>query len=114
VYSAMTDSVTTELALQDTYYADITLDRDFLSLPGMGKLITDQDLQERDRIGRTLAFMARLLQDGWTTEARAIATERETAVHFDPATQMATVFATADHETPYAHFMRASSNPENC
>jgi cyanophycinase len=114
VYSAITESVTAELALQDPYYADITLDRNFLSLPGLSNIITDQHLQERDRIGRTLAFMARLLQDGWTTEARAIAADRETAVHFDPATHMATVFATTDHETPYAYFMRSSSTPEQC
>jgi len=114
VYSAMTESVTTELALQDPYYADITLDRNFLNLPGMHNIITDQHLQERNRIGRTLAFMARLLQDGWTTEARAIAADRETAVHFNPATNMATVFATADHETPYAYFMRSAKAPEHC
>jgi cyanophycinase len=114
VYSAMTASVTTESSLQDPYYADITLDRNFLNLPGMSNIITDQHLQERDRIGRTLAFMARLLQDGWSSEARAIAADRETAVHYDPATHLATVFATADHETPYAWFMRSSSTPEQC
>ncbi len=114
VYSAMLESATAESSLKDPYYADITLDRDFLSLPGMSNIITDQHLQERDRIGRTLAFMARLLQDGWTPEARAIAADRETAVHFDPATNIATVFATADHKTPYAYFMRADSTPEHC
>ncbi len=112
VYSAMLESATAESSLKDPYYADITLDRDFLKLPGMRNVITDQHLQERDRIGRTLAFMARLLQDGWTTEARAIAADRETAVHFDPVTNMATVLATADHETPFAYFMRSSSAPE--
>jgi len=114
VYSAMLESATAESSLNDPYSAEITLDRNFLSLPGMSNIITDQHLQERDRIGRTLAFMARLLQDGWTPEARAIAADRETAVHFDPVTHMATVFATADHETPYAYFMRASSTPEHC
>lgn len=114
LYSAMTESATAESSLQDPYYADITLDRDFLKLPGMDNIITDQHLQERDRIGRTLAFMARLLQDGWTTEARAIAADRETSVHFDPATNMATVFATMDHETPYAYFMRSAKAPEHC
>jgi cyanophycinase-like exopeptidase len=114
VYTAMTESVTADLSLQDPYYDDITLDREFLQLPGMNNIITDQHLQERDRIGRTLAFMARLLQDGWTTEARAIAADRETAVHFDPVTRLATVFATADHETPYVYFMRSSAMPEQC
>jgi cyanophycinase len=114
VYSAMLDSTTAEAALADPYYEGITLERDFLQLPGMGNIITDQHLQERDRIGRTLAFMARLLQDGWTTDARAIAADRETAVHFDPATNTATVHATSDHETPYAWFMRSATMPQHC
>jgi cyanophycinase len=114
VYSAMLDSTTAESALADPYYEGITLERDFLRLPGMANLITDQHLQERDRIGRTLAFMARLLQDGWTTDARAIAADRETAVHLDPATSMATVHATKDHETPYVYFMRSGAAPQQC
>lgn len=114
VYSAKVDSTTAESALNDPYYEGVTLERSFLDLPGMSNIITDQHLQERDRIGRTLAFMARLQQDGWTAQARAIAADRETAVHFDPATNIATVHATADHETPYVYFMRSASAPEQC
>jgi cyanophycinase len=114
VYSAMTESVTTGLSLANPFYADVTLARDFLALPGMKNIITDQHLQERQRIGRTLAFMARLISNGWTGQARAIAADRETAVHFDPATGLAEVFATPDHETPYAYFMRSTAPPERC
>jgi cyanophycinase len=39
---------------------------------GMENLITDQHLVERDRIGRTVALLARLVNDGLTTEGRAI------------------------------------------
>lgn len=114
LYSAMTQSVTTESGLGDPFNADLTLARDFLALPAMQNIITDQHLQERHRIGRTLAFMARLLTHGWTEQSRAIAADRETAVHVDPATGMATVYATADHETPYAFFMRSSAPPARC
>ena len=62
----------------------------------MGGLITDQHLIERDRMGRTLTFMARLVTDGWTNEPRAIAIDRETAVLVD-ADGNATVVANADH-----------------
>jgi cyanophycinase-like exopeptidase len=114
-YSAMTpESLTSATALADPYAADLTLERDFLVVPRLAGIITDQHLQERDRIGRTVALMARLLQDGWTTEARAIAADRETAVHIDPVTGKAEVFATADHPTPYAYFMSASRKPERC
>ena len=114
VYSAMTESVTTESGLGDPYNADLTLARDFLVLPWMQNIITDQHLQERHRIGRTIAFLARLVQDGWTGQGRAIAADRETAVHLDPATGMARVFATAEHETPFAYFMRTTGKPELC
>jgi len=114
-YSAMSpESLTTEVALADPYAADVTLERDFLVLPGLQGVLTDQHLWERDRIGRTVALMARLVQDGWATQARAIAADRETAVHIDPVTGTAQVFATADHPTPYAYFMRTTHAPERC
>ena len=114
-YSAMTpESLTSATALANPYAADLTLERDFLVLPRLTGIVTDQHLQERDRIGRTVALMARLLQDGWTTDARAIAADRETAVHIDPATGVAQVFATKDHPTPYAYFMSADRLPERC
>lgn len=114
VYSAMTESVTTESGLSDPFNADLTLAKDFLKVPWMENIITDQHLQERHRIGRTIAFMARLVNDGWTEQSRAIAADRETAVHVDPATGIATVHATPDHETPFAYFMRSVGKPEQC
>ena len=86
--------------------------RDFLDLPHMGGLITDQHLIERDRLGRTLAFMARIVQDGWQAESRSIAIDRETAVLVD-ASGDATIVANADHPTPYAYFIRGGA-PEIC
>ncbi len=62
-------SLTSANALADPFHRDLTLDRDFLTLPRMGGLITDQHLQERDRMGRTVAFLARLVKDAWTAEA---------------------------------------------
>ena len=114
VYNSMTESVTTESGLSDPYNADLTLARDFLHLPWMENIITDQHLQERQRIGRTIAFLARLVEDGWTEQGRAIAADRETAVHLDTQTGIATVFATPDHETPFAYFMRTTGKPEHC
>lgn len=114
-YSAMSDaSLTSEAALEDPFHKDLTLSRDFLALPALGNILTDQHLQERDRIGRTLALLARLMRDGWTGEARAIAADRETSLHIDPATGDAQVFATPDHETPYVYFLRAVRPPLRC
>jgi cyanophycinase len=115
VYAAMSDaSLTAEHALTDPFHEDLTLARDFLALPALGNILTDQHLQERDRIGRTVAMLARLVHDGWTPQSRAIAADRETSLHVDPATGEAQVFATADHETPYVYFMQTNGAPEVC
>ncbi len=87
VYSAMgQESLTSATALADPYAPDVTLARGFLALPGLERVLTDQHLQERDRIGRTVALLARLVRDGWDPDPRAIAADRETALHVDPAT----------------------------
>ena len=105
VYAAQRKSVTSVEALADPFSPNITLDRDFLTLPHMDGIITDQHLIERDRLGRTLTFMARIVADGWAAESKAIAIDRETAVLVD-ADGRATIVANADHPTPYAYFIR--------
>jgi len=87
-YSAMRASITTAQALADPLSPDITIDRDFLALAHLDGLITDSHVVERGRLGRTVAFMARLHQDGWLSAtgtrparpSRALAIDRETAV----------------------------------
>jgi cyanophycinase-like exopeptidase len=114
-YSAMgSDSLTSAAALGDPFVADLTLERDFLHLLPLHNVLTDQHLWERDRIGRTVALLARLVNDGWAISAQAIAADRETAVHIDPRDATAEVFATADHPTPYAYFMRTTRPPDRC
>jgi cyanophycinase-like exopeptidase len=112
VYAALRQSATSSQALADPFHRDVTLDRDFLHLPHMNGLITDQHLIERDRMGRTLTFMARIVRDGWQTESRSIAIDRETAVLVD-ASGDATIVANPDHPTPYAYFIRGGL-PEIC
>jgi cyanophycinase-like exopeptidase len=115
VYSAEgNESLTSAVALADPYAADLTLARGFLHLPWLENVITDQHLQERDRIGRTVALISRLQQDGWSARPRAIAADRETAIHVDPATGTAEIFATADHPTPYVYFLEPSGPPASC
>jgi cyanophycinase len=115
VYSAEgMESLTSAVAMADPFAPDLTLARDFLKLPRLENVITDQHLQERDRIGRTVALLSRLQQDGWSVAPRAIAADRETSLHIDPADGSAEVFSTADHPTPYVYFMTAGQAPEHC
>ena len=103
LYSAQRKSVTSAQALVNPFDRNITLDRDFLVAPGMADIITDQHFVERDRMGRTLAFMARLATDG-VPGIKAIAIDRETAVLVD-ASGSATVIANDDHETPHVYLL---------
>ena len=115
VYSAMgQESLTSAVAMADPFAPDLTLERDFLALPRLGGILTDQHLQERDRIGRTLALLARLMTDGWTRAPRAIAADRETAVHVDPTDGSIEVHATGDHFSPFAYFLSPSRRPDRC
>jgi cyanophycinase-like exopeptidase len=115
LYSAMSKaSETSAGALADPFNVDMTLDRDFVSIPALAGLITDQHLIERDRMGRTVGFLARLVNDGWTTTGKAIASDRNTAVHLDPATGVGTVVSTPGWATPYVYFLRTNGAPQVC
>jgi cyanophycinase len=115
VYSAMSNSsLTSAEGLADPFHRDLTLDRDFLALSKLGGKITDQHVQERDRMGRTVAFLARLVKDGWTNDGRAIAADRETALHVDPVGGKSEVLSTPSHGTPYVYFLRTPGPPEEC
>jgi cyanophycinase-like exopeptidase len=115
VYSATgPDSLTSPDGLANPFDVNLTLERNFLTLPRLQGIITDQHLHERDRIGRTVTLLARLMNDGWSDHPRAIAADRETAVHIDPATGIAEVFATARHPTPYVYFMSTTEPPQSC
>ena len=83
-FGARHDTATSKQALADPFVKEVALDRDFLALRQLENVITDSHFVERDRLGRTLVFLARLQHDGWTAAPRAIAVDRETAVLVEP------------------------------
>jgi len=82
-FSALLDTVTSEEALANPFDPKITLDRNFLSVPPLAGIITDSHFSARQRMGRTIAFLARILHDGWAIKARAIGIDQGTAVLVD-------------------------------
>ncbi len=66
--------------LQNPYSKRVTLDRDFLKVPHLGDTITDSHFAIRDRMGRTLGFLARIMQDGWSKAPRDIAIDEKSSV----------------------------------
>ncbi len=80
IYTGENQSVTSPEALADPYSKNVTLGRDFLALPTMGRVITDSHLDTRDRIGRLVAFLGRIVKDGWSGTARGLGVDVETAL----------------------------------
>jgi cyanophycinase len=84
-YSGANDSVSSAQALADPYHRNMTLDRGFVTAPGLAGTITDSHFRERDRLGRLVAFVARNVQDGTVplAAARGIGVDEATALVVD-------------------------------
>lgn len=75
--------ITSAEALADPYDPFMMLSTDFLRFPIMDGIITDSHFHARDRMGRTLAFMARLRQDGRAPQITALAIDEQTSLFID-------------------------------
>jgi len=107
-FSSMIDTIHSPDALADPYANKVTLSRDFLRIPLLAGVITDTHFAKRDRMGRLIVFLARVLQDGWAKQVRAIAVEEGAAVLLEPDGQ-AKIIGSGP-----AYFLEAKSRPENC
>ena len=76
--------MTSNDVLPNPYFDRVTLVRDFLKVPYLDNVITDSHFAKRDRMGRTLGFLARLVQDGWDKNPRDIAIDEKSAVLVEP------------------------------
>jgi len=83
-YGALNDPDDTELhskeAIGDPYHNQVTVIRDFLKIPQLADTITDSHFAKRDRMGRTLVFLARIMQDGWSKAPREVDIDEKSAV----------------------------------
>jgi cyanophycinase len=84
IYTGALGSVTSSQALANPFHRYVTLDRDlFQSALGVDKLY-DSHFVTRDRMGRSLVFLARLVNNGWATQPRGIGIDEETAILITP------------------------------
>ncbi len=83
-YSAANGTVTSAKALANPYLSTVTIGaNDFLSTPYMQNIITDSHYTQRDRQGRHITFMARLMKDYGFSNIKGIGIDEETAVCID-------------------------------
>jgi cyanophycinase len=114
VYSAMNDlsdgpDLTSAMALANPYHPQVAVVRDFLRIPHLQNLITDSHFAKRDRLGRSLVFLARIVQDGWSPNPREIAIDERSAVLLEPNGQATVVGAGKG-----AYFLQVRTPPEVC
>ena len=84
IYTGQLGSVTSSQALANPFHRYVTLDRDlFQSALGGGKLY-DSHFVTRDRMGRSLVFLARIINNGWAALPRGIGIDEETAILVEP------------------------------
>jgi cyanophycinase len=107
-YNACTGSVTSSQALADPYHRYVTFTYDFFHWANLQNTITDDHFVTRDRMGRTLAFLARQIKDGKATSALAIAADEVTSVEVDRF-GLATVVGTGT-----VYFILADHAPVTC
>jgi cyanophycinase len=107
-FSSMIDTIHSPDALADPYGNKVTISRDFLRIPLLAGIITDTHFAKRDRMGRLVVFLSRILQDGWSKQVRAIAVEEGAAVLLEADGQAKVIGAGP------AYFLEANSVPEVC
>ncbi|MGO4776956.1 cyanophycinase, partial [Lysobacter sp. 2RAB21] len=83
-YGAMDGgSVVSQAALDDPTGPKLTLVDDFLHLPYLQRVITDSHFGKRDRLGRLIAFLARLSQDHRRDDLVGLGIDEYTALCID-------------------------------
>ena len=107
-YDACSGSSISSQALLDPYRRDITFTYDFFNWAHMERVITDQHFVARDRMGRTLVFLARQIRDGRATSALSMAINEATSVVVNKQ-GLATVMGDGP-----AYFILADHTPEVC
>jgi cyanophycinase-like exopeptidase len=85
VYGCLEDKpddadLTSREVLSDPYLRRVTVVRDFLKVPGLENILTDSHFAKRDRMGRSLGFLARIVTDGWSKTPREIAIDQGSAL----------------------------------
>lgn len=113
VYSAQGDKpdgpdLHSPLALADPWNPQTTIVRGFLEIPPLQKIITDTHFGKRDRMGRLLVYLARILNSRVVAQVKGIGIDEHTAVLLDSDGNGHVV------GTGSAYFLRAQKRPAVC
>lgn len=84
MFAAYNDTVYSYEALEDPYNQYMTMEQGFLALPLLDGIITDSHFGERDRMGRLIGFIGRIIADGWAPAATGLGVDEATALVVGP------------------------------
>jgi cyanophycinase len=109
VYSALApQGATSSQSLADPFNRYLTFARDFANVTILRGIIGDPHFVTRDRMGRDLAFLCRIADNGWSGAPRGVAVDEQTALLIDGSGR-ATVVGNST-----AYFLQAPGLPQVC
>ncbi|MBN8651185.1 MAG: cyanophycinase [Cytophagales bacterium] len=108
IFDAQFDTVVSADALANPYAQAVGISKSFITIPFLKNTIADQHYSQRNRQGRHVTFMARMMQDFKIKNPKGIAADERTAVCID-AQGNAFVFGSGK-----AFFISANKKPTQC
>jgi cyanophycinase len=108
IFSAHMGTVYSDEVLSDPYSPYVTLDRDFLGLPVLDNILVDTHFGNRDRMGRMVGFVARVLTEDWSPSAFALGIDEATALLIEEDGSAEVV------GSGKVYLLRPNSKPERC
>lgn len=82
-FATLNGTINSPTALSNPFHPLLTIERSYLALPYMNDLIADPHMATRDRMGRLITFMARIVHSNWSSLARGIGVDVATALLVD-------------------------------
>lgn len=117
-YSAEKNSVTSAEALEDPYHSSVTVDSaKFITNEWLSDVVTDTHYSNRNRKGRHVTFLARILVD-YGDKAKGIACDEKIAVCID-SNGLSKIYGDYPQSENKAYFIQVNQEstqtlPENC
>ena len=108
IFDAMHDTAIAAKVLNNPYDSTVSLSKSFMRTPFLENTIADQHYSQRERHGRHVTFLARMMKDFGVKKPLGIGVDEKTAVCVDKDGN-AKVFGTNK-----AYFITVSGPPETC
>ncbi len=83
IFDASHDSAYSKVALANPYDTTVSVSKSFIEAPYLANTISDQHYSQRERHGRHITFMARMMKDLGVEQPKGIGVDEKTAVCID-------------------------------